>query len=69
MKAIKAKAMKAMKAKLKAKKMKAIKAKAMKAMKAMVCKKPAMWLTRYPSGCAKCRNVPGCTPSCWKERT
>ena len=30
--------------------------------------KPASWMRRYPEGCSKCRNVPGCTPSCWKSR-
>ena len=30
--------------------------------------KPASWLKAYPHGCSKCRNVPGCTLSCWKER-
>ena len=31
-------------------------------------KKPASWFKLRPDGCGKCRNVPGCTPSCWKYR-
>ena len=25
-------------------------------------------LKMYPTGCIKCRNIPGCTPSCYKVR-
>jgi hypothetical protein len=31
-------------------------------------KKPASWFQKWPKGCPKCRNIPGCTPSCHKER-
>ena len=30
--------------------------------------KPASWIKLRPNGCAKCRNVPGCTRSCWAKR-
>ncbi len=36
--------------------------------KKMLKKKP-QWMPREkPKGCGKCRNIPGCTPSCWKYR-
>ena len=38
-----------------------------KAMKKMT-KKPAAWLKKRPTGCSKCRNIPGCTLSCWNGR-
>ena len=31
-------------------------------------KKPASWLKARPTGCPKCRNIPGCAPSCWRDR-
>ena len=31
--------------------------------------KPAKWLKERPNGCPKCRNSPGCTPSCWRDKT
>jgi len=31
-------------------------------------KKPASWLRLRPQGCPKCRDVPGCSPSCWEAR-
>ena len=34
--------------------------------------KVVAWKTRlkeYPTGCPTCRNVPGCTPSCWTKRS
>ena len=31
-------------------------------------KKPQSWLKAMPDGCARCRFIPGCTPSCWKKR-
>ena len=40
--------------------------KAMKAKKPM--KKPAAWVRLRPNGCSKCRNVRGCTLSCWASR-
>lgn len=73
----------AMKAKsaMKKKVMKAMTLKAMKAMKSVVMKKPATrikkvvpgWsdarrLKQYPEGCPKCRDVPGCTFSCFSYR-
>ena len=30
--------------------------------------KPASWLKARPSGCATCRNCPGCTRSCYIKR-
>ena len=30
--------------------------------------KPDSWNERRPNGCAMCRYVAGCTPSCWKLR-
>ena len=36
--------------------------------KAKKQKKPARWLKMRPNGCSKCRETPGCTPSCWKGR-
>ena len=41
------------------------KKKTKKVMKAVV-KKPAKYLKLFPHGCSKCRNMTGCTPSCWK---
>ena len=29
---------------------------------------PKFRLAQFPHGCGKCRNRPGCTPSCWKDR-
>ena len=64
MKAMKkgAKAMKTVK-KIKAKQKSTIKKK-----RAAHKKKPSSWIKQRPQGCAKCRNVPGCTPSCWQGR-
>ena len=30
--------------------------------------KPDLWLELAPNGCAKCRWIKGCTPSCWRDR-
>ena len=53
------------KGKGKAKRLAMKKKKTKKVMKA-VKKKPAKYLKLFPHGCCKCRNVKGCTPSCWK---
>ena len=29
--------------------------------------KPPSWFKARPNGCPKCRYIPGCTPSCWRE--
>ena len=31
--------------------------------------KPLDWILAKPKGCHKCREVPGCTPSCWRGKT
>jgi hypothetical protein len=35
---------------------------------AVKVKKPQWMLKQRPNGCARCRDVRGCTPSCWKQR-
>jgi hypothetical protein len=47
------------------KSLKIVKKAILKKVKKVRVKKKASWLKKAPTGCSKCRNIPGCTLSCW----